>query len=133
MYTKLEWQILTSIWRRQPTTSREIRADLSGKICSSPGTIKTVLHRLVEKGEVGFRRKGNRYLYSARNSAAEGVAEACSRLVQVVFDGQPASAIAYLASSSRLSYEQATYLQELLAEIQSACQQSERREAEQTC
>lgn len=131
MYTELEWQILKSVWQGQPTTSREIIRDLSSKIGSTPATIKTVLHRLMEKEAIGFRRKGNRYLYSAHRSHAESIAQACSQLIQVLFDGQPAAAVAYLASSSNLSSDQAKYLQELLADIQDACHQSERRESEQ--
>ena len=131
MYTELEWQIMRSVWQNQPTTSRDIIQDLSSQRETSPATIKTMLHRLVDKEALRFRRKGNRYLYSARCSQAESVTEACGQLVQIVFDGQPAAAIAFLASSSNLSRHQAEYLQELLADIEDACQQSEQREARQ--
>lgn len=123
---------MRSVWQNQPTTSRDIIQDLSSQPETSPATIKTLLHRLVDKEALRFRRKGNRYLYSAQRSQAESVAEACSQLVQVVFDGQPAAAIAFLASSSNLSRHQAEYLKELLADIEDACQQSEQREARQS-
>ncbi len=131
MFTELEWQILKSVWQAQPVTSRDIIQDLASRTDSSPATIKTVLHRLVDKDVLCFRRKGNRYLYSAQNSPARSIGQACNELVRVVFDGQPAAAVAYLLSSSNLSYDQLTYLQELLVDIRAADQQSERRESDQ--
>lgn len=131
MFTELEWQILKSVWQGQPITSRDIIRDLSDKTDSSAATIKTVLHRLVDKAAVGFRRKGNRYLYSARHSPARLVGQACNELVRIVFDGQPAAAMTYLLSSSSLTQDQLNYLRELLVELQDASQQSARRESEQ--
>ncbi len=122
---------MRSVWQNQPTTSREIIQDLASQAGATPATIKTLLHRLVEKNSLRFRRKGNRYLYSAQRSQAESVAEACSQLVQVVFDGESAAAIAFLAASADLSRHQAGYLQELLADIGDACRQSDQREARQ--
>jgi len=130
MFTELEWQILKSVWQGQPITSRDIIRDLSDKTDSSAATIKTVLHRLVDKAAVGFRRKGNRYLYSARHSPARLVGQACNELVRIVFDGQPAAAMTYLLSSSSLTQDQLNYLRELLVELQDASQQSARRESE---
>ena len=131
MFTELEWQILKSVWQGQPTTSRDIVRDLSDKTDSSAATIKTVLHRLVDKNAIGFRRKGNRYLYSARHSPARLVGQACNDLVRIVFDGQPAAAMTYLLSSSSLPQDQLNYLRELLVELQDASQHSARRESEQ--
>ena len=131
MFTELEWQILKSVWQGQPITSRDIVRDLSDKTDSSAATIKTVLHRLVDKNAIGFRRKGNRYLYSARHSPARLVGQACNELVRIVFDGQPAAAMTYLLSSSNLTHDQLSYLRELLVELQDASQHSARRESEQ--
>lgn len=130
MFTELEWQILKSVWQAQPATSRDIIQDLSSRTDSSPATIKMVLHRLVDKDVLRFRRKGNRYLYSAQQSPARSIGSACNQLVRVVFDGQPAAAVAYLLSSANLTCDQLSYLQALLADIQDACQQSEQRESD---
>ncbi|MCH2183500.1 MAG: BlaI/MecI/CopY family transcriptional regulator [Mariniblastus sp.] len=131
MFTELEWQILKSVWQAQPVTSREIIQNLSSRTDSSPATIKTVLHRLVDKDVLRFRRKGNRYLYSAQQSPDRSIGQACNQLVRVVFDGQPAAAVACLLSSSNLSSDQLAYLQELLVDIRVTRQQSERRESDQ--
>lgn len=129
MFTELEWQILRAVWDSQPATSREIVDSLESRTGSSRATIKTMLHRLVDKEALHFQRKGNRYLYWANLSRAEGTSRACRQLLDVVFDGQPAHMLSYLTASCDLTYHQAQYLRELLGDIEDACLKSMQREA----
>ena len=127
MFTELEWRIMQKVWDSQPTTSREIVQSVTNSMGTSAATIKTMLHRLVEKQAMNFQRKGNRYLYWANLSRAEATSQACRELMDVVFDGQAAKMICYLSESCDLSFHQAQYLGELMADIQDACLTSQNR------
>ena len=119
-----EWHVMHEVWRFE--AGSEGRAITSGEIVSrltttmnwSAGTVKTLLHRLVEKGVLDFQRKGNRYLYRARFSEEECVDWASNQLLHSVFAGRPVPMLAYLVQSSRLSGAEIDSLRTLLREIQ---------------
>ena len=100
-------------------TSREIVNRLTATTDWTPGTIKTLLHRLVEKDVLEFQRKGNRYLYRARIIEDEYVDQMTSRLLNTVFDGRPLPMIHYLVQSARLDGSEIESLREMLLDLQS--------------
>jgi BlaI family penicillinase repressor len=113
-----EWRVMHEIWTSEPITSGEITSRLSDTTDWSPGTIKTLLHRLVQKGILDFQRKGNRYLYRSNFSRAECVDQASGHLLHTVFKGRPVPMLAYLVQSARLSGSEVETLRELLIDIQ---------------
>ena len=133
MLTKIEWQILHVIWDRQPVTARELSESISSPSTVSAATLKTTLHRLVDKQILRFQRKGNHYLYFANLSRAECVAQATNDFVNSVFGGNAVLAMAYLSESTRLGYHQVQYLLELLTDIRDACAVREKRDSENSC
>ena len=113
-----EWCVMHEIWQSEPITSGEITSRLSETTQWSPGTIKTLLHRLVQKGVLDFQRKGNRYLYRSRFSETECIDNASDQLLHTVFKGRPVPMLAYLVQSSKMSGAEVEKLRELLEEIQ---------------
>lgn len=113
-----EWRVMQEIWQREPVTSSEIISRLSETTQWSAGTIKTLLHRLVQKGVLDFRRKGNRYHYCANFTEAQCVDHASDQLLHTVFQGQPVPMLTYLVQSSRLSGSEVQILRQLLEQIQ---------------
>ena len=113
-----EWRVMHEVWRTEPVTSAEITSRLSQSTDWSPGTIKTLLHRLVQKQILDFRRKGNRYLYRSNFSEMECIDNASDHLLHTVFKGRPVSMLAYLVESTRLSGSEVETLRTILAEIQ---------------
>lgn len=113
-----EWCVMHAIWNNEPVTSGEITNQLSETTQWSPGTIKTLLHRLVQKGVLDFQRKGNRYLYRSNFSESECIDNASDQLLHTVFKGRPVPMLAYLVQSSRMSGAELEELQEVLNEIQ---------------
>lgn len=114
--------VMQEIWhvadiRDQQVTSREIIGRLSESTDWTSGTIKTLLHRLVEKGILQFQRKGNRYLYRATISEDVYVDQMASRLLNTAFDGRPLPMIHYLVQSTRLSGSEIESLREMLLEL----------------
>ena len=106
------------IWQTEPITSSEITSRLSQSTQWSPGTIKTLLHRLVQKGILDFQRKGNRYLYRTNFTEAECIDCASDQMLQTIFQGRPVPMLAHLVQSSRLSGSEVDVLREILDEIQ---------------
>ena len=113
-----EWRVMHEIWLAEPVTSSRIHERLREKTTWSAGTIKTLLHRLVQKGVIEFQRKGNRYLYRSVFTEAECIEHVSDQLLHTVFQGQPMPMLKYLVESSRLSGTEITDLREVLNEIQ---------------
>ena len=116
--SEAEWQVMHEIWLFEPVTSGEITDRLSETTDWSPGTIKTLLHRLVQKGVVDFRRKGNRYLYQSNFTEAECIDYASDQLLHTIFNGRPVPMLAYLVQSARLSGSEVEDLRNMLDQIQ---------------
>ncbi|MFK7766067.1 MAG: BlaI/MecI/CopY family transcriptional regulator [Mariniblastus sp.] len=112
-----EWRVMHEIWLSEPVTSGEITSRLDESTDWTPGTIKTLLHRLVQKGVLDFQRKGNRYLYRSNFSEAECVDNASDQLLHTIFKGRPVPMLAYLVQSARLSGSEVESLQKMLSEI----------------
>jgi BlaI family penicillinase repressor len=113
-----EWRVMHEVWRSEPVTSGEVTSRLSDTTDWSPGTIKTLLHRLVQKGILDFQRKGNRYLYRSNFSQSDCVDRASDQLLHTVFKGRPVPMLAYLVQSARLSGVEVEMLREMLTDIQ---------------
>lgn len=113
-----EWCVMHLVWGNEPITSGEITSQLSQTTQWSSGTIKTLLHRLVQKGVLDFQRKGNRYLYRSNFSESECVDNASDQLLHTVFKGRPVPMLAYLVQSSRMSGSELKELREVLDVIQ---------------
>ncbi|MDG1875256.1 MAG: BlaI/MecI/CopY family transcriptional regulator [Mariniblastus sp.] len=113
-----EWCIMHEVWHGEPITSSEITSRIRHTNQWTSGTIKTLLHRLVQKGVLDFQRKGNRYLYRSNFTEAECINYASDQLLHTVFKGRPVPMLAYLVQSSRMSGVEVESLRELLDEIQ---------------
>ena len=113
-----EWRVMHEIWQSEPITSGEITTRLRETTDWSSGTIKTLLHRLVQKDVLDFQRKGNRYLYRAKISQAECINQASDHLLHTVFKGRPVPMLATLVQSARLSGHEVESLRQILAELQ---------------
>lgn len=113
-----EWRVMHEIWLAEPVTSSRIHSRLQEKTGWTAGTIKTLLHRLVEKGVLDFQRKGNRYLYRSKYTEAECVEQVSDQLLHTVFQGRPMPMLEYLVQTARLSGTEISSLRELLNDIQ---------------
>jgi predicted transcriptional regulator len=113
-----EWRVMHEIWLAEPVTSSQIHARLQEKTEWTAGTIKTLLHRLVQKGILEFQRKGNRYLYRSCFTEAQCVEQVSDQLLHTVFQGQPMPMLEYLVHTARLSGTEIQNLRAMLAEIQ---------------
>ncbi len=116
--TDAEWRVMHEIWASEPVTSGAIAGRIQENTNWTSGTIKTLLHRLVQKGVLEFQRKGNRYLYRSQYSEAECVDHASGQMLHTVFKGRPVPMLEYLVKSARLSGVEVERLKDLLANLQ---------------
>lgn len=112
-----EWRVMHEVWQSEPITSTQIIERLADAMAWTPGTIKTLLHRLVQKGAVDFQRKGNRYLYRACLTEEECIDLASNQILHTIFKGRPVPMLTYMVQSARLSGQEVETLQSMLASI----------------
>lgn len=113
-----EWRVMHEIWQCEPVTSTEVIKRLSETCDWSAGTIKTLLHRLVQKEVLSFQRKGNRYLYRANMTEDQCIDLVSNQMLHTIFQGRPVPMLTYMVQSSRLSGQELETLQAMLASIQ---------------
>ncbi len=114
-----EWKVMREVWKIQGAfTSSQIIDQLEDHSDWSPGTVKTLLHRLVQKGILDFQRKGNRYIYRSLYSESDCVDHFSNQMLYTVFGGRPIPMIECLVKSSRLSGKELETLQTLLRDLQ---------------
>jgi BlaI family penicillinase repressor len=111
-----EWQVMHVVWGGEPLPSQEVVARLAGQSDWSPATIKTMLHRLVKKGALAYKREGNRYLYRAKVRQADCVLRESRSFLERVFDGQAAPMLAWFVRSGQLSRAEIDDLRRILDE-----------------
>jgi len=112
-----EWRVMHEVWLSEPVTSSEIISLLANSTQWSAGTIKTLLHRLVQKGILDFQRKGNRYLYRSKFTEAQCVDRVGDQLLHTVFQGRPIPMLTYMVQSARLSGKEVDTLTNMLEEL----------------
>ena len=61
--TSAEWQIMKVVWANNEVTSKFVSDVLCYEMGWKKSTIKTLLNRLLEKGALKKREKGNKYIY----------------------------------------------------------------------
>lgn len=111
-----EWRVMEVLWRKSPRTAAEVVAELADEVDWTPATVKTLLHRLVQKGALRFEQDGKRYLYSPAVQRKACVKDATRTLVERVFGGEPLSLVEYFVRSARLTPEQLQQLKKLVEE-----------------
>src|SRR5262245_21264565 len=58
-----EWIVMNVVWERAPVTANQVVAALEDRADWKPKTIHTLLRRLVQKGALGFEKKGREHLF----------------------------------------------------------------------
>lgn len=106
---------MQTIWAHAPLTAEEVIQRV-GRDDWSPRTVKTLLHRLVEKKALRFEMQGKRYVYSPCVSRESCQKREGRAFLERVFGGQPSSLLAHFVRNSQLSPEEIDELRRLLEE-----------------
>lgn len=95
--TEAESAVLTPLWRRGPLSFASLIEEVKAAQPWADATIKTLLHRLIQKGAVKSVKEDGRQRYHAlidRQTYVEGEVQ---DLLDRLFDGKPDRLVALLA------------------------------------
>ena len=116
--TPAEWKILKIVWDRGPCPACEVVDSAAAEFGWSTSTVKTLLRRLVEKGQLKTKRVGNSFLYSQARSPMRALRRAGDDLLERASDATVGPLLAHLVKRSALSPED---LRDLRALIDAKC------------
>jgi len=92
----LEAAIMNVIWQRGEATVEEVRGALQPQRQPAYTTVMTVMSRLAGKGVLEREKRGRAFVYRAAADQSEVAGSILSGLVQRLYSGSPARAIAHL-------------------------------------
>jgi BlaI family transcriptional regulator, penicillinase repressor len=103
--TRLEFQIMETLWARGECAIREILESLPGKRRPAYTTTQTTVYRMEAKGFVSRVRKfGNVHVFSASISRDAAERRLIDELL-AIFGGRPQAVVARLVETGKLSPE----------------------------
>ncbi len=110
-----EWQIMNALWDKHPATAREIQENLPEENEWAYTTIKTMLTRLVDKGALTERKRGNTSVYAPVLEQHQARRSALKTLIDQVFQGALEPMLNFMVEDRSLSKADRKVLSEILA------------------
>ena len=98
-----EWTVMRAVWARSPASARDVLEHAEAETGWAYTTVKTLLARLVEKGAVSARMRGNVSLYEPRVTMRQARIAALRSLVDRAFDGTFGTLLQHLIAEEKLS------------------------------
>lgn len=112
-----ESRIMALLWQRAPQAADEIAVSLGDSQDWQPGTIKTLLNRLLHKGAIAATRDGRRFLYRPVLSQDEYLTRSSEALLDRLFGGRVAPLVAHFSRQDKLSKRDIAELKRLIEEM----------------
>ena len=115
--SETEWEIMKVLWAAAPRSASEVTTAL----CTQdpewhPKTVRTLLHRLVRKKAVGFRKDGRAHLYRPLVTEVACAGAASESFLERVFGGSLRPMLAHFVERRKLSAVEIRELRRLLSE-----------------
>ena len=98
-----EWIVMKALRRAHPSSGNELIKVLGESTTWKGKTVKTLLNRLVQKGAIGYEKRGREYFYSPLISERECKRNETSSFLKRVFDGALKPALMAFMESEDLS------------------------------
>jgi BlaI family penicillinase repressor len=111
-----EWSVMKVVWKQAPITAKQVVVALETQTTWKPKTIHTLLSRLVQKGALGYEKRGREYVFEPLVDAAHCVREASRSFIRRVFDGELAPLLACMLEDGKLSDKEVAELRRILEE-----------------
>jgi BlaI family transcriptional regulator, penicillinase repressor len=96
--TRRERQIMDVLYSAGPSSAAGVLQALSDP--PSYSAVRALLRILVDKGEVRYQKRGNRYIYRPAQSRRKAARSALSRVLNTFYEGSLSSAVAGLLEVS---------------------------------
>jgi predicted transcriptional regulator len=112
-----ESHIMDALWRLGPLTADGIVAEVGEAHGWAPGTVKTLITRLLHKEAIEGRREAGGYLYRPLVSRSDYVQSESQSLVDRLFGGEVAPLVAHFAEHRALTAKDIEVLKKLIADL----------------
>ena len=113
-----ESQVMEALWRKSPLTPEEIIAATARPNDWGPGTVRTLITRLLKKGALAGARAEGGYFYRPLISRADYVRSESRQLLDRLFGGQVAPAVAHFVTQQKLTQADIKKLRKLIEELE---------------
>jgi len=113
-----ESRIMEALWRKAPLSAEQIFEKVGAANEWAPGTVKTLVTRLLKKKAISGAREGDTYCYRPLIARAEWVQAESQGLLDKLFKGELAPLVAHFAEHRQLSSKEVKQLKELIAKIE---------------
>ncbi|MGZ6019595.1 MAG: BlaI/MecI/CopY family transcriptional regulator [Phenylobacterium sp.] len=113
-----ESQIMEALWAQGPLTPDGIVAAVGETHGWAPGTVKTLITRLLRKKAIEGRREDAGYLYRPLLSRADYVQSESQGLVDRLFGGEVAPLVAHFAEHRALTGRDIRLLKSLIGKLE---------------
>ena len=113
-----ESQIMEALWRSGPLTPDGIIDEVGDAHGWAPGTVKTLITRLLRKQAIEGRREAGGYFYRPLISRSDYVQSESQGLVDRLFDGEVAPLVAHFAEHRALSPKDIKLIKQLIADLE---------------
>ena len=116
--SEAESRIMEALWRKAPLTAEQIFAKVAPANDWAPGTVKTLITRLLKKKAIAGAREGDAYCYRPLIARADWVQAESQGLLDRLFKGEVAPLVAHFADHRKLTPKDIRQLKELISRIE---------------
>jgi len=129
--TDRELEALKVLWRRGPSTVREIYREIGREGPElAYTTVLSLLQTMEQKGLVGHRRSGRAYNYSAKVQREPTFRSLAEGFLEKVFDGALDQYVVHALQARRPDPDELDRLQKVIAEAKRHSQRREKKETQ---
>jgi BlaI family transcriptional regulator, penicillinase repressor len=114
--TELELDILKILWRRGPSTVRQVREALAPARKLAHTSVITMMNIMTDKGYLACDAEGNTHIFRAKVSAQSVRKRMLGDLVRRAFDGSAIAVMLNLLDTSNLKDDELAELRRRLEE-----------------
>jgi BlaI family transcriptional regulator, penicillinase repressor len=116
--THAELEILNVLWRRGPSTVREVQAALAKAKPTGYTTVLKLMQIMAEKGLVKRDERQRAHVYAARLAEHETQRQLVGDLLDRAFGGSAAKLVMHALAAQKTSDEELAQIRQLLAEFE---------------
>jgi predicted transcriptional regulator len=113
-----EREIMEALWKGKPLSPEEIVAIVGAKNEWAPGTVRSLVHRLLTKKAIEGQKLKGGYVYRPMITRSDYVAEESQGFLDRLFGGQFAPLVAHMAEHRQLSAKDIQKLKALIKELE---------------
>ena len=113
-----EREIMEALWKGKPLTPDEIVAAVGDRNGWAPGTVRTLVHRLLTKKAIKGAKEKAGYVYRPLVTRADYVAEESQGFLDRLFGGQVAPMVAHLVEQRQLTARDIQKLKALIKDLE---------------